>query len=144
MAKARTEVEIEVEVELSDEQRIEYGTKLALKMKAYKDLEELAKEKKKQIKLMLDNSASEIETLREAVETGKAKQVETAEEEPDFKKGIVKVYTKKGKFLHDRKMSDDERQTHMAGLGPDTLGNKPDGNPPAKSPTRAGDFDLKD
>lgn len=145
MSKAeRTPTEAEIEIELDPETRLEKAVLLAQKMSAHKDLEELAKEKKKQIKLMLDNSASEIEELREAVETGKAKSTQTVYEEADFKKGLVKVYDAKGKFLHDRKMTDEERQTHIKGIEP-SLANKPDGNPVAdvrKSAARRAAEDL--
>jgi hypothetical protein len=129
---ARSTVKHEVEVQLTSSEKADRAQSLVSSIESAKALLEKHKEIKKKLKLDEDNAQSMTDNLLEIVKTGKEKRPVECYEEPDFKKGVVTVRrVSDDTVVHTRQMTDEERQTNIAGLS-DKLGNEPDGNPIVK------------
>lgn len=138
MKEAPKVVEEMVFVELTQSEAVARGKDHAEALNLLDAMKERHAEAKKKLKLERDNAEEKERDLRKIVETGREQRPINCYEEPDFKKGVVTTRrADTNAEIGTRKMSDEERQTHIAGLG-SALGNTTPEGEAEKKPRRGG------
>lgn len=118
MAQQRKEVEELVLVELTEGERVAKSIEHAAALNELDSMRERHKDAKKRLKLEADVAEGRERDLRKIVETGREQRPVRCFLDFDWKKGVVRTLRlDNGAEVASRKVTDDERQVHIAGLG---------------------------